>query len=352
MLYLFAGRQRKFSVAYYLKRMAEEFKCKIEVVELDILRDRKCDFTRPKVQRKWLQRIDRGEFHALVSSPPCSTFSRAPWANDRGPFPLRSRAHLRGFPWNAPKRKTKARWGNILADFSFEALRRQLRHPGTFVLKEQPEDLGRTKTTKVPGQTPGSMWQFPQHGQLLQAFTDLLTVVFPQSEFGTDSPKPTRLLLRTAGEIHPSMWRGPPEFDQQGFYVGPLPKQEGKQQLIGQVNGVFKTAAAAAWPPALCDWVARSILCTFSGLKAKGQSEDVEEAAEEAVQPEGEEENEEEEVNPTFPPHRGGTGQLGHAGGKARRFPSMMGGAYYPLADGRGARENFREESGRSSGRS
>lgn len=312
MLYLFAGRQRKFSVAYYLRKMAKEFKCKIEVVELDILRDRKCDFTRPKVQRKWLQRIQRGEFHALVSSPPCSTFSRAVWANDGGPFPLRSRAHLRGFPWNAPKRKTKARWGNILADFSFEAIRRQLLHPGTFVLKEQPEDLGRTRTTRVPGQSPGSMWQFPQHELLLRSFEDLLSVVFPQSEFGTDSPKPTRLLLRTAGPIHPSMWKGLPEFDHDGFYVGPLPKQEGKQQLIGQVNGVFKTAAAAAWPPALCAWVARSILCTFSGPKAEGRPEDGEDAGQpegaELEQPEEIDDKEEEGVDPTFPPHRGGYG--------------------------------------------
>lgn len=145
------------------------------------------------------------------------------------------------------------------------------------------KDLGRTRTTRVPGQSPGSMWQFPQHEQLLRSFAD-------QSEFGMDSPKPTRLLLRTAGPLHPSMWKGPPEFDHDGFYVGPLPKQEGKQQLIGQVNGVFKTAAAAAWPPALCAWVARSILCTFSGPKAKGRSEDVEDAGQpegaEVVQPE------------------------------------------------------------------
>ena len=338
MLYLFSGKQRRFSVAWYLKKTAAQFHCKVEVTELDIERDRKCDFTRPGIQKKWLQRIAAGEFHALVSSPPCSTFSRAPWANDRGPFPLRSRESLRGFAWNSPKRKTKARWGNVLADFSFEAVKRQLQHPNTFVLKEQPEDLGRTRRPRVGGQSPASMWQFPQHQQLLESFPDLLTLVFAQSDFGTASPKPTRLLLRTSGPVHDEMYVGKPQFDENWFYLGPLPRKEGGQ-LIGQTDGVFN-AAAAAWPAEFCKWVAGSILTTWdSGLVARGEVEEGAEVATELHGDAGDVHGEvvEDEIDPTYPPSMGGFGPARTCMWKGEEVPFHDGGCL--LSPGRWPRK-------------
>lgn len=59
----------------------------IEVLELDIRRDRKCDLSLPHVQERWLRRITASEFWAVVVTPPCSTFSRAQFANDQGPYP-------------------------------------------------------------------------------------------------------------------------------------------------------------------------------------------------------------------------------------------------------------------------
>ena len=131
-----------------------------EVVELDIQRNRQHDFSLQHVQKRWLQRITSGEFFALVVTPPCSTFSRATWANDRGPYPVRSLIHPRGFPWNSKARAERAELGNLLADFSFEAMDRQSQHEGHVGLMEQPEDLGKTRNQRVPGHQPASMWQF------------------------------------------------------------------------------------------------------------------------------------------------------------------------------------------------
>ena len=93
---------------------------------------------------------------------------------------------------------------------------------------------------------------------------DVQTVVFAQSAFGTDSPKPTRFLMRIFAPLHPAMYSGPPQFDAQGWYAGPLPRQPGGAPLIGKDNGVFRTAQSAAWPPALCKWTAEAILTSFS----------------------------------------------------------------------------------------
>ena len=239
----------------------------VNVIELDIQRDKKCDFTRQMVQKEWLQRIDQGEFHAVILTPPCSTYSRASWANDRGPYTLRSRRYPRGFPWNSFTRKQKAQLGTVLAEFSFEAFKRQLRHGE--VVMEQPEDLGKTKEEKIPGDCPASMWQMPQFAALLQQ-PGVRTVVFPQLSFGTASVKPTRFLMKLQGDLHQAMYEGPPQFDSSWRYTGPLPPMSG-EPLIGRDQHGFKTAQAAAWPPALCEWVASKIFTSYLQVREKGE---------------------------------------------------------------------------------
>ena len=235
-LYVFAGLKRKNSVAYYLRRKAAKFHVQVEIHEVDIQRSRKMDLTNPKVQRRHLQAIDSGAYDAVILTPPCSTFSRAVWANDRGPYPLRSFFCPRGFAWNVKSRRAKAELGNILGDFSYEALRRQLRHPRRFAAMEQPENLGRVKKMRIPGHWPASMWQFPQHQDLLKEFPELVTVALAQVDFGAAYVKPTRLLIRTSGPLHNEMYPGLPSFDADGWYMGPLPRKQG-EQLIGHGDG-------------------------------------------------------------------------------------------------------------------
>ena len=138
------------------------------MTEVDVQRDRRLDLTVPKVQKQWLTLIAQANCFALLVTPPCSTFSRAVWATDRGPFPLRSFAHPRGFRWNRGPRFHKAEFGTLLADFSFEAMKRQFKRRRRVGLMEQPEDLGRTTYERVPGHRPASMWQFPQFQALLE----------------------------------------------------------------------------------------------------------------------------------------------------------------------------------------
>ena len=268
-LYVFSGRKRKNSVGGHLRRLAKMQGITMEVIELDIQRSRKDDFSLPPVQKRWLQRISNGEFFAVLVTPPCSTFTRAVWANDQGPFPVRSAMHMRGFPWNGTGRWAKAELGNILADFSFEAMKRQHAVPQHLGFMEQPEDLGRTANPRIPGHRPASMWQFPQFQQCLQQ--GMRTVVFSQLDFGSPSVKPTRLLLAYDGEIHPSMLEGPPELDADGWYVGPLPRRQGAP-LIGRTAEGFKTTGSAAWPSELSLWTAEVIIAAYKQYSGPGGS--------------------------------------------------------------------------------
>lgn len=122
------------------------------------------------------------------------------------------------------------------------------------------------------------------------------------------------------------MVRGVPTFDEQGFYVGPLPRQEGKAQLIGQQDGVFRTAAAAAWPPQFCEWVASSILTNYSGTMARRCVEDGGEDKEKDKEEEKEEEEVEDEIDPNFPPVMGGFGRARTCLWKGEEVPFHDGG--------------------------
>ena len=287
---------------HYLQTLAKKFEITLQMKELDIQRDRRCDLTRPRVRKKWLKAIREGQYFALILTPPCSTFSRAVWANDQGPYPVRSHRFPRGFPWNGGARKRKAELGNSLADFSYEAMEEQVKHEGAQSLMENPEHLGRTKRQRVKNHWPGSMWQWDQHEKLTRE-ENVRTVAFHQQAFGTESPKPTRFLMRMEGD-HPAFRDGPPKFSKEGWYEGPLEKVEGPH-LIGQSNGTFNTAASAAWPPELCKWVAETIVYAF--LRNSAQRRGIEDGAPLAEQTK-EKDEEKNEIDPTWPLTPGGTG--------------------------------------------
>jgi uncharacterized membrane protein YgcG len=97
------------------------------------------------------------------------------------------------------------------------------------------------------------------------------SVALAQLDFGTTSVKPTRLLLKVPGPLHPRMFTGMPQLDDEGNYLGPLPKMQGTP-LIGRLNGEFRTAASASWPPQLCEWVARQFMASFQN-SASGKSQ-------------------------------------------------------------------------------
>ena len=327
-------------MAWYLKKLSSRFHCRVEVLEVDIRNGKRYNLAQPKVQQRWLSFIRQGRAAALLVTPPCSTFSRAPWANDGGPFPLRSSQCLRGFPWNSPKRREKAELGNNLADFAYEAMEAQLLQ-GKPAVMEQPEDLGAPRRPRVPGHRPGSMWQFAQHRQLLD-LPGVRSVALAQLDFGTPSPKPTRLLHLLPGDTHPCMYEGLPQLDDEGKYMGPLPKKQG-EQLIGKVGSEFKTAASAAWPPSLCEWVATQFLTAFQMNRATGGGQDQEETRKRKCEEtgkrtlEGKEGNGSEKIrkveqgdppviDPSSPPVKGGTGRARECSWKGHKVAFHDGG--------------------------
>ena len=126
---------------------------------------------------------------------------------------------------------------------------------GGKVLLEHPEDLGRVKD----GGTPGSIWRWPSVRKL-SSRTGILWGALAQQDLGAPSVKPTRLLGNLSCALH-WLHLGPPRFDPQGRYLGPLPpRMNSAPPLIGKEAGEFATSAAAAWPPQMCAGIAESIM--------------------------------------------------------------------------------------------
>ena len=132
----------------------------------DIQRRPSVDLANTVERQKLLARIRAQEFDAILLSPPCSTFSRAPWANFKGPRPVRSAAKPRGLDKLTAAERDRCIMGNIFADFTWEVVELAIEVHISFLL-EQPEDLGVLARGPYKGQRPASMWQYWLHSQML-----------------------------------------------------------------------------------------------------------------------------------------------------------------------------------------
>ena len=77
-------------MATCLQQLAGAWTLNLKTECVDVKRSAKHDLSLPKVRQGYLDRIAAKEFDAVLLSPPCASFSRAPWANFRGPRPVRS----------------------------------------------------------------------------------------------------------------------------------------------------------------------------------------------------------------------------------------------------------------------
>ena len=161
-LYLFSGVARQLDMATCLQQLAAAWTLDLRTECMDIKRNAKLDLSLPKVRNSYLDRIRAKEFDAILLSPPCASFSRATWANFRGPRPVRSYELPRGLEKLTPVERDRAILGNIFADFSFEIATLVAEGAATFLAMEQPEDLGALPTGPHEGLRPASMWQWPQ----------------------------------------------------------------------------------------------------------------------------------------------------------------------------------------------
>ena len=255
-LYLFSGLPRKGSLASWLRRISKRRGQTLDIRCIDIRVKPHYDLTKSSVRRQFHTEIMAGKYFGLVASPPCSTFSRACCANRQGPRPCRSYVQPRGLSRLTWSERKKVDWGNTMADFTFSALKAQAQHPGHVAFFENPEDLGAVRRGPWQGQRPASMWQFDAFNELTN-LPACRTVAFHQHDFGTPYPKPTRLLLLNVPEDldKDHFSHGPPSFDDQGYYAGPLTQRNTSANLQRTSTG-FGTTGSEQWPSDLCKWVA------------------------------------------------------------------------------------------------
>ena len=80
-------------------KFAAEFKTKVRMQELDVLQGGHMHNMLKDMRRKrLLQKVSAGNYDVIVTTPPCSSFSRARFANKDGPRPARNQEQPRGFP--------------------------------------------------------------------------------------------------------------------------------------------------------------------------------------------------------------------------------------------------------------
>lgn len=261
-MYLFAGEDRKTSVASFLKEKAKSGKFHIKVEEVDISRRDEDDLSHSNKQEEILRRIEAGEFDAVICTPPCSTWSRVRAANLRGPPPIRDKNYPWGYPWVKKKFEQELQLGNILVKFTIKVVETALGVRRVFVLVEHPEDLGtviREEDRAVL--RPASIWQLPEIRRLVGE--ELATVAINQCCWGAAWRKPTRLLANSSRikQWGPNEW---PIFDEQGFYAGPLKRDCGCQVAVSLAkkrnDEGFRTTGSSVYPPGMDEGIADAII--------------------------------------------------------------------------------------------
>lgn len=280
-LYLFAGQERKTSVAAYLREMAEKKGWKLQVEEVDIKRDPKEDLSLLDFQTKIIARISSGEFHAVLCTPPCSTWTRVRMANMRGPPPLRSFDYPWGFPWVSNRFRQQVDLGSSLVRFAIQvwsAAAAKSSRPSEiqaiFVFGEHPEDLGAV-IREEDGLLlrPASIWQLAELQAILSPSSSLKTVAINQCCWGAPWRKPTRLISSS-----PVVWswgsNQMPSFTEEGFYEGPLSQAEcscvNLRSLARKSNEEgFRTTGSDVYPPQLDEAIAAAIIKHCEPVKAQ-----------------------------------------------------------------------------------
>ena len=155
-------------------------------------------------------------------------------------------------------RRRQIQQGNLFVDFVVELLAAQ-GALGRWAVLEHPEDLGRRSSG-----VPASIWRWPAVRRLAEQ-DKWQTGALLQSSWGRAFAKPTRFVYCLPG-FAASLFAGWPSFDDEGFYVGPLPRLGAPEVLIGKKGSVFKTLSAAAWPSELCRELARCMWAAWSGF--------------------------------------------------------------------------------------
>lgn len=257
-----------------MQKISEKHGLRVQITEVDIVNDDKHDLSKEAVRAGWMRQIQSGIYDVVLVTPPCSTFTRARCANKRGPPPIRSKQHPRGFPWLKADLRKQAELGNQLVDVMGEcyiaaAHARKLVGKLVLLFSEHPEDLGRVYREEDNLQLdPASIWQSESVRNLLQLDLDLFTVGFNQCCFGAPYKKPTHIISNIP-ELRAWGFSGWPLFDEANTYLGPI-QTCGCQVSItlakrGNSEG-FRTTGTSAYPARMDESLAQAVVMALKSM--------------------------------------------------------------------------------------
>ena len=272
---MFCGQQRKADINHFLHVQCGTLGFDLSIKEVDIERSEADDLLQMSLWEQIWNEIENKFWDVVILTPPCNTFSRARCRalGAPGPPPLRNVMHPWGFPWLTGSNWDLIQDHNFLVNQCFKTIHKCITNATDFLF-EHPEDLGVTNL----GEHPASVWQLAETRQLVEEF-DAITFAIFQCHFGAMSPKPTRFMtsLHTAKQFP---HQGLPRFDSDRQYMGPLPASCTHtfhvQKLIGKEKGKWKTAAAAAYPPGLCKWLAALVVSRMGVMNSEVSSREQE----------------------------------------------------------------------------
>ena len=150
--YFFAGAERKASIEGHLQRMCDNAGVRLHMETIDIMVGGKAhNLLSREIQDAFIARVEEGSFDMIIFSPPCATWSRAPWANRNGPLPCRDAKSPWGFTDGWAHDRARADVGNEFVHFTLRGIHAAIactrkKHKVCRSLWEHPEDLGRMQS--------------------------------------------------------------------------------------------------------------------------------------------------------------------------------------------------------------
>ena len=248
-IHLYSGRRRRGDLQQCFEQLQLPDALCLTVLSVDVAVDEnKCDLMSPQVQTRWLHLIASGVVAAVISGPPCETWSVARFRNEEKlinpPRPLRFRNHLWGLCDTNKSEMKQVNTGNTLMGFSLRALVCQALRGG-FAVLEHPDDP--LHLPNAPSAAP-SIW-FSQVLRWILQIPQCCLLRVSQGYYNAQSAKPTGLLL--AG-----MTLAEAESIAKRSRTTPLPTTG----TIGRSNGKWRTAALKEYPEDFCRMLSKLFL--------------------------------------------------------------------------------------------
>ena len=251
-LHAYSGRRRPGDLQWFIDQAVQRQQLgSVMVVSVDLVIDSMWgDISRPTTQRFWLDAIASGFVLAMLSGPPCCTWSIARGKEDgslkakgrHGPRVIRTRELLWGLRSLSLREMQQLHDGHILLGFSLHAMMLLAMADGLGILEHPGEPAD---------ESAASIWRLPLV-QLLLRLPGFALRECAQGLFGAVSTKRTGLLTLNLAEL-PVHLR-----------ANMIRKELPRAATIGvDEEGRYKTAVLKEYPPALCKGMAEAFLHHF-----------------------------------------------------------------------------------------